>query len=506
MFVGKPISALTLLLMVAAFSLNGCRSFHQADEFEHQPTKNLLATYATQPNLATRTSVNQRHHSFELGGSSTSEIATVSFQQDVQDNTNTSNQFDQNAVSDSGSFNTEDAPAKWLELESNGEIEFLTELEIAAFSANPAIAEMRAEIESLRGRLTQAGLRPNPTAGIIGEDINEDGGAGRYGVFLSQRVVRGNKLGLSRSVVCAEIAAIEQRLAIAQQQVATDVRLLYYDVLVAQETMVVADELTKISRNAVGVSQRLVQAEEVAKTALLQSELELQNALVVKQQAENRLLAARRQLAALLGDSELAFNQVPGNAREVVGLAEFEPTFDELINSSPEIAAMLAEVEKERRNLARQCVEPIPDITWQTSLAYDAVTDDLIAGFQVGMPIPKFDQNQGAICQARYQIVAAERRVDKKVLSMRQQLASAYEDYLDAKLQVNAFESEIVPTAKRTLELVTTGYREGETDFLQLLTSQRTYSRINLNYLQQLRRLWQNQVRIQGMLLNDSLN
>ena len=121
------------------------------------------------------------------------------------------------------------------------------------------------------------------------------------------------------------------------------------------------------------------------------------------------------------------------------------------------------------------------------------------------MPIPTLNRNQGAIHQARHQIVAAERRAEKKALNLRQRLAAAYEDYLDAKLQIDAYDTDIIPKAKETLELVTKGYQQGETDFLQLLTAQRTYSQINLTYLARLQQLWRQNVEIKGMLLSGSL-
>lgn len=382
----------------------------------------------------------------------------------------------------------------------------LAQLEQVALATNPAVAEVQAEIESLRGKLTQAGLPPNPTVGIVGSDINEDGvSGGRYGVYFGREIVRGNKLGYSRSVVCAEIEAAEQRLAVIQQRLLTDVRQRYYDLLVAQETVTMAEELVKISQNAVDVSQRLLEAKEAAQTSVLQSEIELQNASVVKRQAENQRLAARRKLAGLLGEAELSLDYVDGNVRELLAIADFEQSFDEVVNSSPEIAALFADVEQKRRQLQREIVEPIPNVTWQTTLQYDVFGNDVIPGFQIGMPIPTLNRNQGAIHQARHQIVAAERRAEKKALDLRQRLASAYENYLDAKLQVDAFDSEIIPKAKQTLDLVNKGYREGEIDFLQLLTAQRTYSQINLTYLQQLKQLWRQHVEIQGMLLSGSL-
>ena len=381
----------------------------------------------------------------------------------------------------------------------------LVDLEQIAIASNPAVAEVVAQIESLRGKLTQAGLPPNPTVGVNGEDINEDGGAGRYGVYFGREIVRGNKLGLSRSVVCAEIEAAEQRLAVIQQRLLTDVRQRYFDMVVAQETVSTTDELVKISKDAVDVSKQLFEAKEAPQTSILQSEVELQNAIVANRQADNQLKGAKRRLAALLGEADLGFDSVSGSTQEMLALSDFEQSYDELVNCSPEIAALFADVKQRRRQLCREIAEPIPNLTWQTTLQYDVVTDDIVTGFQMGVPIPKCNRNQGAIHQARFAIVAAERRAEKKALELRERLATAYENYLNAKLQVDAFDSEILPKAKKTLDLVSQGYREGEIAFLQLLTAQRSYSQTKLAYLRQLKQMWRQNIEINGMLLSGSL-
>jgi cobalt-zinc-cadmium efflux system outer membrane protein len=390
---------------------------------------------------------------------------------------------------------------------SNPEVtaDSLNQIEQKALTTNPAIAEIQAELESLRGKLTQAGLPPNPTVGIGGQDINEGGGGGRYGVFFGREIVRGDKLQRSRSVVCAEIRATEQRLAVVQQRLLTDVRQRFYDLLLAQETVEMTQELVDISQNAVDVSKQLFDAKEAAQTSVLQSEVELQNALVVQRQAKNQRVGAKRRLAGMLGETELSLDPVEGNVREVFALSDFERLYDEVLDNSPEIAALFADVEQQRQQLNREIVEPIPNLTWQATLEYDTVGDNVVSGFQFGMPIPTRNRNQGAIHQARHQIVAAERRAEKKALDLRQRMASAYEGYLDAKVQVDAYESQILPKAKESLELVSKGYREGELDFLQLLTAQRTYSQINLTYLRQLKQVWRQNVAIRGMLLSGSL-
>ena len=381
----------------------------------------------------------------------------------------------------------------------------LVQIEQYVLAFNPAVMEARANIDALRGKHTQAGLPPNPTLGVIGDDINEAGSGGRYGVYFGRQIVRGNKLGLSQSVVCAEIETAQQRLAIIEQKLLTDIRQRYYDLLVAQEKVIVSQEIVKILQDVADVSQKLLDAKEVAKSAILQSNLELQNAIVIQRQAENERLAARRKLAALLGEEQLAYDEVTGDARKLPELNEFQQSFDHLVHASPEIAALFAEVEQARRQLARAKVEPVPNVTWQTTLQYGTGSDDVVAGFQVGMPIPRVNRNQGAIYQAQQQILVAERKAEKRMLDLRQRLATAYENYQNAKLQLDAFDAEILPTAKESFELISQGYQEGEVDFLQLLTAQRTYSQAVLQYLVKLQQAWRQSVEIQGMLLSGSL-
>ena len=467
-----------------AVALSGCR------------TTGRSTVGLDDPATRTSTAVASGKHTKQNGAKREYPVEQVGFLKDVSE---------RNSESSSSSGYYFDSESGRIAASNRGAACSLVDLEQIAIASNPAVAEIVAEIESLRGKLTQAGLPPNPTFGVNGEDINEDGGAGRYGVFFGRQIVRGNKLGLSRSVVCAEIQAAEQRLAVIHQRLLTDVRQRYYDMLIAQETLATTAELVKISQDAVDVSRQLFEAKEAPQTSILQSEVELQNALVVKQQANNQLIGARRKLAALLGEADLGFDRVGGSIQDMLELSDFEQSYDELVNCSPEIAALFAEVKQRRRQLCRQIAEPIPNLTWQTTLQYDIVTDDIVTGFQFGVPIPTLNRNQGAIHQARYEIVAAERRAEKKALELRERLASAYENYLNAKLQVDAYDSQILPKAKETLDLVSQGYREGEIDFLLLLTAQRSYSQTRLAYLRQLKQMWRQNVEINGMLLSGSL-
>jgi cobalt-zinc-cadmium efflux system outer membrane protein len=90
-------------------------------------------------------------------------------------------------------------------------------------------------------------------------------------------------------------------------------------------------------------------------------------------------------------------------------------------------------------------------------------------------------------------------------LELQDRLAQALRRYANAYQQANRYKQEILPRAQQSLDLVTRGYASGQVDFLTLLTSQRTYIRVNLAYLSTLDDLWQAATLIEGQLLSGSL-
>lgn len=382
----------------------------------------------------------------------------------------------------------------------------LDEAEALALSTNPLISELQSRIDGLCGKKLQATLPPNPTVGVTGSDIFEDGTGGRHGVYFGREIVRGNKLGLSASTVDAEIQVAQQQLQAAQQRLRTDVRLAWFDLLVANRKQTLAQQLTEIARQAVDTSQRLFEAQEVARTAVLQAEMEFQNANVVVGQVAAERTAAERRLATLIGKTSLDNAPLEGDPETAVDQADFEMAFDEILSSSPELAALQMDIERARRNIARQCAEPIPNVTWQATVLYDTVSDNIVTGYQVGLPLPVRNRNQGAVQQARREMEAAAYRAERRALALRQDLATAFEAFTRAKIEADITRDQILPKARQTWDLVVEGYAQGEVDFLNLLTAQRTYFDANLNYLNALRQVWREGNRIRGFLLDDGLN
>ena len=377
--------------------------------------------------------------------------------------------------------------------------------ESLAAAHSPSVAAAEARIRALHGKWVQVGLKPNPTVGYASEEIGDDGTAGLQGGFASQRFITAHKLQRNRDVVCAEITRARQQLAIVLQQVNTDARMRYYDVLLAQRRMQLARDLANVATKSAETSQKLYDAKEIPLAGLLQTEVQLQNATVLRQTSQNQLDQAWRQLATLVGDETLTRQPLVGDVHALPKSLDYAAQLASLQSTSPELATAMANVTRARRTVHRECAQAVPNITGQVTVQFNDATNDTVTGVQVGVPLPIFDRNQGGVCQAQSQVTEAMRNVDRVELDLAQRLAAAFRQYADARATAETFAGEILPRSQQAIELVRKGYQQGEGGYLDLLAAQRTYSEANLAYLNALGQAWRSYLRIDGLLLEGSL-
>lgn len=382
----------------------------------------------------------------------------------------------------------------------------LAELEAMAERCNPTLVQAAARVQAARGQYLQVGLHPNPVIGYSGDEMGNDGRAGQQGGFVGQEFVTGGKLRLNRAVASQEIARLQQEWAAQQFRVLTDVRTTFYDVLVVQRTVELADRLVKIAEEGVRAAEALLKAKEASRVDLLQARVEANTTRILLENAQNRHQGAWRRLAAVVGMPDMATEQLAGDVEDTGLPLRWEDALSRVLSESPELAAAAAQVQAARWATQRARVEWVPNVGVQATVQHDNASGDDIAGVQVALPLPLFNRNQGNIVAADAQLVAARRNVERSRLSLQSRLAEVFRRYASAGQQVEKYRGTILPDAKETLDLVATGYQQGEFSYLNLLTVQRTYFQSNLAYLESLLQLKSAQAEIEGLLLSDSLN
>ncbi len=383
----------------------------------------------------------------------------------------------------------------------------LDALEQIALRNSPALAEASARLRAARGNWLQVGLPPNLVVGYSGQQLGSAGEAEQQGIFLGQSVVRGHKLQLNREVAAWEIQRAERQWEASQLRVLTDVRIGYYQVLIAQKRRQLSKQLVDISRQGAEAAEALFKGEEVSQADPLRAQVQSDTARILLQNAVNQHVEAWRRLAAVLGTPEMALQHIDGDLEPEELNVSWQQELQRLMSESPELAAAMADVEAARWAVQRARAEVVPDVDVQAVLQDDRGTGSTNANLQVSLPLPIWNRNQGGIRKARAEATAAQRVADRVALDLQARLATAYQQYSSAQNQVEQYTKEggILDKSRRTLELIRAGYRAGEFGVLDLLTVQRTYFTTNLAYLDAIGQLTQSAMLIRGLLLHGSL-
>ncbi len=348
----------------------------------------------------------------------------------------------------------------------------LGELEQMALSSNPTLAQAAAEIRAAEGRKLQSGLYPNPTVGYQGEQIRDGTqGGGEQGFFVSQDIVLGGKLGLSRRVFeqerkQAKAEGEEQRL-----RVINSVRLFYYQALAAQEMVDLRRKLSKLADDAVNTSHQLGNVGQADQPDVLQAEVEGEQAELAVVAAEQKQLRVWRSLAATVGKPVMPLTHLAGNLEDLPE-DNSDQWLQALLQDSPAVKIAELGVLRAEASLARAKREPIPDLQLRGGLQQnrelDATTNRQIGlqGFaEVGVQIPIFNRNQGNVQASRADIERAQREVQRIQLVLRERAAA----------------------------------------YPQVLISQRTLFQLQTDYIVALETLWGNSIALKGFLLTDGL-
>lgn len=381
----------------------------------------------------------------------------------------------------------------------------VAELEALALQTNPTLVQTRAAIDAARGMAFQATRRPNPTVGYLAEQAGNAEGAGQHSVIFGQRILRPQQVAWRGATAEAEVVRTEQAAAAQEQRVVNDVRALFYETFYAQQQVELAQQLVGVAEEGAKVAEARYAGLEAGRGDVLQARIERSVAKLRLADSEIRLTRSWRALAAVIGLPDLEHRPLAGDPSAGLMAFEWNATLQHLLAVSPEVAEAAAAVERAHFAYHREIADARSDLQITTAVGFDDSTEDYFAtaGFQ--WPWRIRDRRTGAIEAARAQWLAAQHELRRVELDLQHRLATAFQSYDLAHRRFQAYDGEILPHARESLELVRHGYEAGEYNYPSLLAAQRTYMQASLDRLDALRELRNISISIEGLLLHGAL-
>ena len=384
----------------------------------------------------------------------------------------------------------------------------IKQLQEEAIENHPSYKIAENAIEAERGIRTQAGLRPNPKIRYQGEEVGADGKAGKQGFTLEQEFGTNNRRRLLVQLSDRSLETLDWNKQIAVAKIRNDVRSLAYRVLIAQKKVDFHRQLVSISQTAEDKAKAAISAGSVEITQLhfIQLQNQTRQAKLMLTQELNAKEALEKKLAAMIGAPDEPIGEIADNP-ETLGddeqLGENE-TLDAILERSPEIARKRANIQEKQAALALER-SPQREIAVEGGASYDFADNTTLAQIGVGIPIRVNNRNEGNIQRATAEYFAAQRDLEKLQLKLRADFAEVYSVYKSARAEVQAYQQEILPDLEKFFSMSQQAYQQGQINFLEISSARAAYIGSYVNYLEALERLADSIVKIEGALLENSL-
>ncbi|MGE0127663.1 MAG: TolC family protein [Blastocatellales bacterium] len=361
------------------------------------------------------------------------------------------------------------------------------QLSDAAFARSRELLAARQTLAIARGRLIQAGLRPNPTFDVeqTSDYLTGRSGEGNTAIGTTQVFELGGKRGKRVAVAQLEYDRAVAEVRALERQIAAEIRTAYAQALAAARQLDSAERLIALDQELARVTEARLREGDVAPLDLNLVRVEVDRLRAQTVQSRADLEAQLITLRTLAGFD-------PTESLTLAPALERPPLLGMTIGAATEIAL------RERADLqAARIAEELGDA--RISLAESQRTPNLAASVRysrsrsvfentpvgtlndidhlltvgVSIEIPIRNRNQGEIAAAVGEKTQAKYRREFVEAIVKRDVALALNRYAAAAQSLAIYGGQVLPRAEENLRTIRAAYSFGEMPVLNVIAEQR---------------------------------
>ena len=352
-----------------------------------------------------------------------------------------------------------------------------------ALEGNPEVAAAKRQWEATEGQVLQGRSRPNPELAYSLEDTRSKTRTQSWQLNLP--VELGGKRAARTKAAEKTREQAQAQLAELQATVRANVAAAYFDVLTAQERLVLARDSAALAKSSTDTVSKRVAAGKVSPVEESKARVAEAGVRVELAQAASEQRNALSRLFALLGRIDAPYTVLDGKAENlpsVPSLVDLQP----LIASSPGVVLARIEVDRRKALTALEQSKRVPDVTVSVGMQRSNETQRNVLLFGVSVPLPIFDRNQGNLLEALKLEDKARDELQAASVRLHSEVAQGQERLSTITAEVQSLQQDVLPGAKSAYDAATIGFENGKFNFLEVLDAQRTYFTAKSQYLKAL--------------------
>jgi cobalt-zinc-cadmium efflux system outer membrane protein len=361
---------------------------------------------------------------------------------------------------------------------------------------SPRMAAVRANLEITRSNYLAATELPNPTLlrdeGYIAEQTTRMGAQTIYEppwkiafrLLVAKRQMRASKLDILNQMWLFR----------------NDIRRIYTETVVAQESYQTLSELSALAARLQEVSSKRFQAGDVPELDVLKARLASSQATIEQEYGNRRVARAKQQLNIIMGsnmDTSISIPHLPPfqlRAEKSDLLPDFDrpvPALQDLIQLA---LANRLELKLIRQNIAVTRAQlysaygnivPNPAVATGRSITGNPPTGPKLNGFFVSlnMELPVLSFQQGTVSRLNATIHQYYRQYQSQENQVTGEVAAAYNNLIAARERIRVYQDHVLADSLEVARLAQRSYEVGQSDITATLAAQQANVQIRSQYL-----------------------
>jgi cobalt-zinc-cadmium efflux system outer membrane protein len=359
-----------------------------------------------------------------------------------------------------------------------------------AIERNPLIAGANAAIDQSTGQRTAAGAYPNPIVhGDAGKGYLRDAGplaneiprsATEYMAGFSQPFEWPAKRAARQRAAEAGLAGASVGLVEARLNLTSDVKVAFYDLLLAQRDLELAKNNLSIVEDVRRVVGTRVRLGEAPQFDLIKAEVEVLKANQAVTRSENTVRVNKVILDTLTAGALGPNYAISGDFPVYPAGLELERLTTRSMQEHPSIQRLARSIDQADRTLEFERQNRVPNVSLNTSYTREYGRE----GFDVGLsvPTPLWYQRQGEIAGS----LGAKRKEEAEWLRARnellRQINQYYQDAQTTAKLIEVLEKGLLRQAEEALRIAKFSFQQGAASLLEVLDAQRVQRQILFDY------------------------
>jgi outer membrane protein, heavy metal efflux system len=384
----------------------------------------------------------------------------------------------------------------------------LSDFQRIAAANSPALKQAASDVEGARGNMMQAGAYPNPMLTFQYTPSSDGSTPGTDGISVGQTIKTGGKLRLQ--VAAAEMALHQSELALkkARSDLSTRVRNAYFAVLVGKETVRVNRALAHFTDEVYRLQANLLGGGFAAPYEPAALRAQAFTARLAYRQSIQSYYYAWKQLVSTVNVQQLPLSAVAGRVDSMIPYYDYDALLAYILRNHTDVLTAQFGLQAARYNLKFAQVTPVPDFTVNAAVDRDfsVAPGATCPTMSVGVPVPVWDRNKGAIIAAEAALVRAQEQPHLVEMNLTNSLATAYMGYKNNLEALEYYRRYILPDQVRAYR---GAYDRRQIDpnasFGDVVSAQQTLATDVTTYLTTLGQLWTSVTSVADLIQTDDL-